>query len=328
MLAALAVLVSHSFYLTTGKVQAEPLYLLTGMTLGTIAVHCFFVMSGFLVTDSLLRRQSLVAYAKARVLRVFPALLVMLLLTVFGLGMLLTQLPVSDYLSNSQTWQYFLRNLTLIAGVTWTLPGIFESNPHPSTFNGSLWTLTYELRLYIVLAFLWWLAGRTGEAKRSFWLKALVLTGVAATGVQTIAWHGGYLDESQTARLGFMFFSGAAYQLFSRHIRLDTLVAVVLAIALVTSVSHQTLFLFIYLVVLPYLLLWLAYVPGGMIRSYNRLGDYSYGLYIYAFVVQQTIVFLMPAISAVQLIAAAGICSLLLAVPSWHLVEARALKAK
>ena len=71
--------------------------------------------------------------------------------------------------------------------------------------------------------------------------------------------------------------------------------------------------------------LWLAYVPGGRVRGYNRVGDYSYGVYIYAFPVQQSVVALMPGVSPLALLAIALPITVLLAVASWHLVESPAL---
>src|SRR6186997_3455935 len=115
IVAALAVLINHSFVLSAGTGDAEPLQGL-GMSLGMIAVDVFFITSGFLVTASLLTRQSAIEFIWARVLRIYPALLLMLLLTVFGLGIFFTQLPVPSYLANSLVYTYFLKCSTLITG--------------------------------------------------------------------------------------------------------------------------------------------------------------------------------------------------------------------
>src|SRR4051812_37415672 len=83
LMAAFAVLVTHSFGMTTGS---EPLRSSLGLTWGVIAVNVFFLTSGFLVTSSLLGRNSALDFIWARVLRIYPALWLMLALTVLGLG--------------------------------------------------------------------------------------------------------------------------------------------------------------------------------------------------------------------------------------------------
>ena len=92
-MAAVAVLVTHSFVLATGRPNTEPLRARLGLTLGSVAVDIFFITSGFLVTASLLNRRSIIDFAWARLLRIFPALLIMLLLTVFVLGVWLNAYP-------------------------------------------------------------------------------------------------------------------------------------------------------------------------------------------------------------------------------------------
>src|SRR4249919_485571 len=131
ILAAFAVLVSHSFPLAMGLIggMVEPLKARLDVTLGSIAVDLFFIASGFLVTGSLLTRKSIVEFLWARVLRIYPALLVMVLLVVFGLGLSFTTAPVSAYLSDTRTYLFIVKNSTLIAGIAQKLPGVFVENP-------------------------------------------------------------------------------------------------------------------------------------------------------------------------------------------------------
>jgi len=118
IIAALSVLVSHSFVLATGNPNAVPLRASIGMTLGTFAVDAFFIVSGFLVTASLVNRQNIIDFVWARVLRIYPALLVMVLLTVFALGPYFTSEALSAYLVDHKTYQYLTKCSTLISGVT------------------------------------------------------------------------------------------------------------------------------------------------------------------------------------------------------------------
>jgi peptidoglycan/LPS O-acetylase OafA/YrhL len=75
------------------------------------------------------------------------------------------------------------------------------------------------------------------------------------------------------------------------------------------------------MLVAPYLVLWFAYVPGGFIRRYNRVGDYSYGTYIFAFPLQQLVMMLKPDASVLTLTLLAGLGTLVFAMLSWHLIE-------
>lgn len=97
--------------------------------MGSFAVDIFFIASGFLVTGSLLKRQSLIEFCWARLLRIYPALLVALLLTVLVLGPLFTTLPLHQYFASKVVYIYLVKNLLLVAGTNFILPGVFENNP-------------------------------------------------------------------------------------------------------------------------------------------------------------------------------------------------------
>lgn len=325
IIAALAVLVGHSFALLN---QAEPLAASLGMSLGSIAVDLFFIASGFLVAGSLLSRQNLAEYVWARVLRIYPALLLMLLLTVFGLGALLTSLPLASYYFDPQLYSYLMKCLTLVTGAAYYLPGVFENNPYPRAVNGSLWTMVYEVKMYIFLGLFFWLS-RVAKKQREMLLCALILTSAAVSAVLVFIHHFYLLDESQAVRLFFMFFSGAAYWLLKERIRLSGLIFSLLGIALLASGAlSQQLFFAVYQLGIGYILFYLAYVPAGWIRKYNAAGDYSYGVYIYAFPVQQSVLAWYPGMSAWALMGWSALITLALAIASWHLIEQRALALK
>ena len=152
MAAALMVMFSHSYPLTTGDNDSEPLFMLTKCQtdFGVAAVNIFFIVSGFLVSQSLMRKKSLADYFRARALRIFPALIVMILLLVFVAGPVLTTLSLHAYFSNQHTWHY-LTLMYVFNNDVQSLPGVFENNPFHHVVNGSLWTIRYELTCYIAL---------------------------------------------------------------------------------------------------------------------------------------------------------------------------------
>jgi peptidoglycan/LPS O-acetylase OafA/YrhL len=325
--AAFAVLVTHSFALSIGSGDAEPFRKSLGMTMGSIAVDVFFITSGFLVTASLINRQSTIEFIWARALRIFPALFVMLFLTVFVLGIFFTSLPLSSYLSSPNTYIYITKCATLIGGVGFNLPGVFDSNPFKSTVNGSLWSMTYEVRMYAILAVSWFIT-RTIQNARLTAFKIIVATFALIAGIYVLASHFYLNSVNLFGWLFFMFFIGAAFYVLKEYITLSRAVFWLFLCGLIVATSNKDIFYIFYVFTIPYLLFYLAYVPSGLIRRYNQLGDYSYGIYIYAFPIQQSAAALNPGISVTQMFLISTAATTLLAVFSWHLVEQKALQLK
>jgi len=161
LIASILVVFSHSFNLSHGKVlgkQYEPLMQLSRgkITLGGIAVLVFFVISGFLITASFDKDKNLLSFFRKRCLRIYPGLIVVVILTAFVLGPLMTELPLWDYFKNPETYSYLLNNIGFIRYQDF-LPGVFQYNIVPNYINGSLWTLKYELLCYISTALLGYL---------------------------------------------------------------------------------------------------------------------------------------------------------------------------
>ena len=179
------------------------------MTIGSMAVDAFFVTSGFLVTSSLLRTKSIASFVRSRCLRIFPGLLVMLTLTVFGIGLLFTNSSVRVFLLDERVYAYLLKNATLVLGIKDRLPGVFESNPYRASINGSLWTMPYEIRMYVLLGVLWLVVNRWLQ-RSSITFAAAACCLAAASGSLLVASHllGG--GDAVFVRLFFMFFAGSA----------------------------------------------------------------------------------------------------------------------
>jgi peptidoglycan/LPS O-acetylase OafA/YrhL len=326
LVAALAVLLTHSFALVNG-VEAEPLRTRLGMTFGTIAVDVFFVVSGFLVTGSLFYRKSTPEFLLARCMRIYPALLVMVIFSILVIGLYFTTMPSLEFLKSRETIRFVLKNSVLFSGIIYELPGVFKSSPHVTAVNGSLWTMPHELLMYATLAFLWFVFRPATGNRLNLFRKCLVVGAVAALPLE-IANHYVVFFRWHTLHLFFMFFSGAAYCVLMDHVFLDGRLFVFAVGGLLLAMMNKHAFLVIYSLVIGYIVFYLAYVPEGIIRRFNRLGDYSYGTYLYAFPVQQSILALIPNITVPELIGLSAITTLVLATCSWHLVEKNALALK
>jgi peptidoglycan/LPS O-acetylase OafA/YrhL len=158
LLAAIGVLVSHAFSLAGA---GEPM--IAGVTVGTLGVYVFFVISGYLILKSWTFDPRVSAFLVKRCLRIFPGLLGAVLFTALVVGPLSTSHTLSSYFTDPQTAQFIGGALVLFAPQG-TLPGVFAHNPFGGVINGSLWSLTYEFALYLMVVYfgrlLRWHAGK------------------------------------------------------------------------------------------------------------------------------------------------------------------------
>ena len=290
LIAALLVVVSHTFPLA-----GQPAFRISGVEdLGALGVSIFFVISGYLVSASYVRDPK--SYLVKRLLRIEPALIAALVVTVLALGCVTTA-PAADYWPRAAL--YVLRN-ALLYPATYELPGVFETVPMAGVVNGVLWTLRLEFSFYIVLMLI---------RARLRWVLALTtvcgLVWLAMTFAQP-----DWAAEKATriaflaARNGLLFFAGAALQLGKTRVPLWLGAASVVAFPLVGPLALPTAVI-------------------GLSRPGKLPADLSYGIYIYAFPIQQVL-----AVYGHLNLATAVLGVLPFAAASWFLVEkpAQALK--
>jgi peptidoglycan/LPS O-acetylase OafA/YrhL len=328
LLAATTVLAAHSHGLT--HPNEHPFEATLGMNAGDIAVDLFFVASGFLVTNSLVKSGSVRNYAVSRMLRIYPGLWMALLLSTLMVGLAFSDLAFTDYLRQPQTWNYLLKNATMLFGAEAELPGAFSLNPFPRLVNASLWTLRHELRLYVLLGLLWVLFRalyRTPQMRQIQFERCLVAMAIILL-VASEAQHA-MASHTDSVHLGAMFFIGAAAYVLRRRIKLQVgwCIAGVTLLVLSANVSPMA-FGAVYRIVMPYVVLYLAFGPSGRIRRFNNFGDYSYGVYIYAFPIQQMLVASVPGIGGWGLAASSVVTTFLAALVSWRCIEKPALTWK
>lgn len=313
-LAALGVVLSHAYPVTYGSNAHEFLSVLSGgqTTLGEISVMIFFVISGFLITQSFERSISIIDYIVNRILRIVPGLVVVVMFTGLLLGPMVTTNSTEDYLSNPITYRY-LGN-ALIYNVVQRLPGVFEHNSYPMAVNGSLWTLSYEFTCYTSVATI-------GLALRKAWLSAVLMLIFTLASI-FITW----ISPKLFVMLAGYFLAGSLFYLLRKHIPLDSrLFFVSLSIlGLTLFFKHgfnSTIYLFG-----TYSIIYLAYLPALHMQDFSRYGDFSYGVYIYAFPIQQ--VFATYATSPQSNFLASTPLILLCAIFSWYMIEKPALSRK
>lgn len=324
---ALTVMFSHSFPLSQGP--ASRLYFVPemGMTYGSIAVDILFMISGFFITRGFLTRKSLWKFLRSRLLRIYPGMLVATLFSVLVVGLLFTTQEFSAYLYDEQTYKFIKRNTLLYSDIKFFLPEVFLANPYSPAVVGSIWTLPYQLKAYLSLVVTVLLIHRflgdieKGSARIAYIGLALVLIFL------NIADRIYNVVDANYLRLFAMFFTGSSFYLMRDKIWLSYRWMAGILIALVISFHiSSALFYVIYAFSGAYVLMCLAYLPGGRIRNFNTKGDYSYGIYIYGFTMQQTIMAIAGQLSPAQLFLYATLATFSMAFLSWHLIEKQALK--
>ncbi len=317
ILAATGVVVAHAFPLSRGS--SEPLLLesVFGVNLGHISVLVFFAISGFFIAKSFDQGGSLYRFTLARVLRIFPGLFVMLLLTVLIAGVFLTTAPPREYWPSAV--EYVMRNMTL-GWLRPYLPGVFETNPGGATVNDPLWTLFHEVVCYFGLA----AAGLLGLLRRG--VVAAAAFALALALLLAAPYLALPVRIQAQADLSITFLLGAAAYVWRDRIPLTFWIpAVACGVALLangTEMFKPPLYLAVASVSL-----WLGFARAPLLLNYNRLGDYSYGVYIYAYPIQQIIASSgvdSPLLNISMALPLALFCSVL----SWRFVERPALKFK
>lgn len=321
---ATLVLISHSYLYAAGTAEAEPLQRWLGRSLGECAVQVFFFLSGVMVAQSFDRSRNIVDFSVARVLRIFPALTVCVLATAFILGPCVVNLSPSDYLTSPGLYGYVARTLTLSSGSA-PLPGVFETNAYAGYVNSSLWTLKYEVACYFGLALIG-VAGLFGRRWR--WVSAAGLAAFVATISLSLPSDPADYGFVENLRYFIVFFFGGVLAYLLREY-LVIAGASLLPLFFVFVLSVRTPFAEVgAMLFLGYAALWAATKTWGPLRGLCNRFDTSFGIYIFAGPIQQTLLWLAPSLAPVALALAAFIIVLPMAFASWIMIEKPALRLR
>ncbi len=334
LFAAILVIIGHAYPLSD-RGTYDFITLATGGVFSTAhhAVCIFFSVSGYLICQSIQNSSSYSSYLWKRSLRIFPGLFIAICLTVIVLGPLATQLSLTEYFQHPETLSYF-KMLKMYPFYSDSLPSVFQGNP-VKNINGSLWTLAYEFTMYLVLLILHF---TKILSKRNFVLLVFVLglsleyyvaaTNRLSTKILPIL----HLHLVDLLDFGLFFFAGTLIKLYQDKISFNfTFFALAIFVWFGLWFAHittPTLLHIISYIALPYIVFYLGF-QKGILNSFGRYGDFSYGFYIYAFPVQQLIVYYLGKNSSIfVLIMLTILCVIPLSYCSWHLVEKKFLRLK
>jgi peptidoglycan/LPS O-acetylase OafA/YrhL len=309
LLLAVLVIVSHSWPI--GGFGDAPRW--NGVSLGKCAVFGFFAISGWLITRSRLT-SPLRSFGVRRFLRIYPGFVVALLVVAFAVAPLGSALGGGPY-SVGDGVRHVVANATMDMrqfAVGATPVGV----PYPAVWNGSLWTLYYEAACYVSVGLLLTVVGRRwfGPVVVGAWIGLTVLAvGQSAGWLEFSGFAGNFLE------LAPYFFAGATLFVLCARVPLHWLPAG-LAVAWTAAVPLLGADPVLAALPIAYLMLWLGAVLP--LTSVGRRNDISYGMYIYAFPVQQLLVLLgVTHWGLVPYVATSVVATVPLAVLSWYLVE-------
>lgn len=319
---ALLVIIGHAPELIDGNRERDFLVRMTGNAFsGDLAVDGFFLISGYLITKSARSSRSVTGYIGKRIARIYPGFIAAFIVSLLLFGTL-SGGSISDVPVVKSAVKLFSLGLPV-------LPGSFAGLPHPD-LNGSMWTISYEFRCYLLaigIAFI------STKARRPYFLA--VITGFSVLYFYRDALpdipHGSAIFGSSTAtiRLTFIFLVGSAYYIWRDVISLTRRGAVL-------ALTACTAFLFVPPLAEPafaifggYLIFWYALAtPANHLSRWIDRTDPTYGLYLYAWPIQNLIIQTIPDVTPLTLIAVTLPIVFCFALLSWHCVERPFLRPK
>ncbi|MBI34589.1 MAG: hypothetical protein CMP67_04410 [Flavobacteriales bacterium] len=322
--AAFLVIIKHSNALT-----GEDHYFISDQNLPFLGVPIFFIISGYLITISAIRSNNMFTYLWKRILRIIPGLAIATLFTVVIIGPLVSNTPIFEYFLNPETYNHLL-SITLYKFKN-SIPSVFEENLI-SGVNGSLWTLKYEFTCYILVLIL--------VVSNAHKLRHLILAMfVLIVSCRIYMGDDFYIYDYRNkyalghnlmylVQWGVYFLSGVVFYLFKEKIPLKGNIALIatLIYAMLFYFYPETIKYYQY-VYIPYCLFYISFIPGKT-NHFGKYGDFSYGMYIYAFPVQQTLIHFSDSIHPLVLTGYTTVLVLGLSFLSWNYVEKPMLRLK
>ncbi|WP_114822338.1 acyltransferase family protein [Chryseobacterium sp. KLBC 52] len=320
------VVISHSYALS-GAAHGDLLSQLTSgqMEFSYLGVHGFFIISGYLIFKSLLRCKSLPDFYWKRLLRLFPALLVVLFLTVL-LAPAVYESSV-PYLQNKSVYTYIPQNITLFFRQK-GIDGVFENNPYKHSINGSLWTICYEFSMYVMVSLLFFIREKT-------FVKTVIILLFISSYLLSLFHpyflHGLFmkmeLGSNHFYNLMCFFVGGMIMTYLNTNKRTENIL-IILSFAVLIASVYLNINQYTCYITLPLLVILLGKSSTRYLNKVGEtIGDTSYGIYIYSFPIQQTLMYFVKLDTAMLFILSLPL-SILFGYASWHLIEKKALEYK
>jgi len=323
LLLAYIVVIFHSMNLSGYK------YPLAKLFNGHIAVRCFFIISGFLIIRSFWSSYSLKEYIVKRCKRLLPAYFLVIIICTLFLS-LLSNLSIIEYFKQKQLIKYLISNIFFMNFLQPSLPGVFIENKNHA-INGSLWTIKLEIGFYLIVPIIANILYKLKTKKRiNTFLALLYIFGYIYKFLCLYIskkYSNHFMKELAHQLPGYIqyfsvgIFCAINYNLFHRYGKYLAIPGMIFLIVYYTIGNDYFL---------PIGLMFIIIFIGfnfSILNAIGKIGDYSYGVYIFHFPIIQILVSLgyFNINKYVALLVTLGTV-FSISYLSWHFIEKKILK--
>jgi peptidoglycan/LPS O-acetylase OafA/YrhL len=329
---AISVVYCHCYILFYGSEEGvEPLWVASGkqLSIGTAALNFFFLISGFLIIQSWNNSNGFIDFLKKRILRVYPGYIVASLLCV----LLLAPIGTRDWFMPYGYWKLYYEHINIPKvlfrmfelnkpAVPWTL----KNAPYPGDINGPLWTIRYEFYCYLFIP----LAAIAGFFRKKYFV--LILFGISIVShllqqyenLSLFNWQEYMLIGKPDFFPRFLtyFLAGICFYNYRNIIPRSRILLVISLLMIPASTIIFKGLIFTLSFFGSYVLFYIAFSKAIPLENFAARGDFSYGVYIYAWPVQQLLIlFLRKHLNIGLLFTLTMMITLVMAYLSWHFIE-------
>ncbi len=240
--------------------------------------------------NSLIKRKNILLFAASRFLRIVPPLFFVLFLTAFFFGPLISSYSVKQYFSNPELFGYILKPLTLV--IQYNLPGVFTDNNYKIAVNGSLWSIPVEIKAYIYLAMVYIVSLIFGKYKNYFMLSITIIV-ILSPFVKFSPMTFAAYDDLNSLFLYPLFAMGCLFSLLKDKLHINAIagISILFFISYFISSNYSNR-VFFFSAGVAMFSLYIASLP--LLKKIALKFDISYGVYIWAFPVQQLMSSFIP----------------------------------
>lgn len=285
---------------------------------GSLAVKIFFFISGLVVTNSLLKKRNISEYIISRFFRIWPAFICVIVLS-YAFAYITTSADTNEFKEVVPFLQYLTSSFFL--NMTWSFPGVFDENTI-NVFNGSLWSIVYEVGCYILLL----------SFVVLFNYNRMIINVICSFiildslyGVFSIFTEA--LSRDEVRYLPAIFALGVLAAINKDYIKINKVTAAMMILVTAILYSQQsTLYYLSFYITLMYAILYIS--ANHYFIKLKPKYDISYGIYLYGFPIQQYVFLTLKDTGAGILTnQVVSICiSIIAGILSWLLIESRFIR--